>query len=146
MKIIFTNVQQIHLSRCGEKEEFLSTTSERYLKFKNTIYRDTASKSRATFEIPLRNAHILIVSPEPGVYEIEREWRKLFPSDVFASFSMFRIENSGERIEAFRLEGRRRNTCVVFRFELRGVVNKRYSREYTLSNIEIAVFWNMLIR
>lgn len=60
---------------------------------------------------------------------------------------MFRIENSGERIEAFRLEGRRRrNTCVVFRFELRGVVNKRYSREYTLSNIEIAVFWNMLIR
>lgn len=127
-KIIFTNVH-IHHSRDARSMNmfpFHKHDKRTILQeFKNTISRYN-SKSRATFEHwlyirdPSRETRILIAyTLEPGVYEIEREWRKLFPSDVFASFSMFRIENSGERIEAFRLEGRR-NTCVVFPFRAKG--------------------------
>lgn len=59
------------------------------------------------------------------------------PLRCFASFSMFRIENSGERIKAFhrslRLEGGRVGTRARCSVSAKGcVVNKRYNRVYAI--------------
>lgn len=83
------------------------------------------------FEIPGKILLSYDARPSNSVFmklNVNARFAETFPLRCFASFSMFRIENSGERIEARGGEGTRAPSSR----ELRGVVNKRYSRVYAI--------------
>lgn len=92
-----------------------------------------------TFEIPPKPAYLS--HPSSSVFmklNVNARFAETFPlaKRCFASFSMFRIENSSERIKAFSRGGEgcgwgTRARCSVSGCR-GGVVNKRYSRVYAI--------------